>query len=515
MADQVLPEGVTAAQFERALQEFRRILGQEFVLSGLDETVSYRKVMIAVPEMDMAPSGALLPHTVEQIQSILKVCNQYRIAVWTISTGKNFGYGSAAPATRGQMVLDLRRMNKIIEVDPVLGTALVEPGVTYRQLRDYLDERGYKFWIDVPSPSAIVGPVGNTLERGVGYTPYGDHFMMSCGMEVVLADGQVLRTGMGGVSGSGSWQCFKWGYGPYLDGIFTQSNFGVVTKLGFWLMPAPPLFKPFAVRYANTSDLSRIVETLRPLRIAGLVPGGGIIQSPLYEIAISNRRHDIYDGPGPIPADIIAREAKKLGLSMWNLYAGIYGGTEEQLTANWNILHAAFKASGGIIELEEDMSPVARKLFQRPKELMRGGLTLEEFSMYNFRGGGGSMWFAPVAPAKGEEATRQTAMASEILHKYSFDYICGWVVGWRELHHIIDLLFDRSDPQEMQRAYQCFDELVTTFAKAGYGIYRTNTAFMNKVAETFGPAQRDINRRIKRALDPNGVLAPGKSGIHI
>jgi len=142
-------------------------------------------------------------------------------------------------------------------------------------------------------------------------------------------------------------------------------------------------------------------------------------------------------------------------------------------------------------------------------------MSLEEFSMYNFRGGGGSMWFAPVSPARGDQAMQQVTLAREILGKYGFDYICGYVVGVRDMHHIIDLLYDRSDPAEMKKAYDCFDELVTQFASRGFGIYRTSTAFMDKVADTFGPVQRDINRKIKRALDPNGILAPGKSGIRI
>jgi 4-cresol dehydrogenase (hydroxylating) len=81
---------------------------------------------------------------------------------------------------------------------------------------------------------------GATLERGAGYTPYGDHFMMQCGTEVVLADGEVVRTGMGALPGNNTWQLFKHSFGPYLDGIFTQSNFGVVTKIGKWLMPEDP-----------------------------------------------------------------------------------------------------------------------------------------------------------------------------------------------------------------------------------------------------------------------------------
>src|SRR5690606_9557886 len=142
------------------------------------------------------------------------------------------------------VVLDLKRMNRILEVDPELCFALVEPGVTYQQLHDYIRERNYPLWLSVPAPSAIAGPTGNTLDRGVGYTPYGEHFLFACGMEVVLANGDVLRTGMGSLPKSNTWQVFKWGYGPYLDGIFTQSNYGIVTKFGFWLQPAPPAYKP-------------------------------------------------------------------------------------------------------------------------------------------------------------------------------------------------------------------------------------------------------------------------------
>lgn len=515
MSTEVLPEGVSAADFAKAVSEFVSIVGQDNVLVGLDDTLSYRKIMDAIDEMTVAPSAAVMPDTVEQIQGILRVCNQYKIPVWTISTGRNFGYGSASPASRGQIVMDLRRMNKIIEVDPVLCTALIEPGVTYQQLKDYIDEKGYDLWVDCPSPSSLVGHVGNTLERGVGYTAYGEHFMMQCGMEVVLADGTVLRTGMGGVEGSKAWQCFKWGYGPYLDGIFTQSNYGVVTKLGFWLMPKPPVYRPFAVRFDKTEDLPKIVDTMRMLRMGGLIPAGGIIQSPLYEIAGMTKRVDIYDGEGAIPQNIIESEAAKLDLKAWNLYVGMYAANDEQMEVNWKIVKGAFDAIGGQVQREGEMGEMGNYLFRRPVKMMSGNMDLEEFSMYNFRGGGGSMWFAPVTAARGDLAMAQVNLATEILHKYGFDYICGYVVGVRDMHHIIDLLYNRDDPEEMKRAHDCFNELLDRFAAEGNGVYRVGHAFMDKVADTYGAAQKDINKRIKIALDPNGILAPGKSGIRI
>jgi hypothetical protein len=73
--------------------------------------------------------------------------------------------------------------------------------------------------------------IGNTVDRGVGYTPYGDHFGMHCGFEIVLPNGEVMRTGMGAMPGSNTWQLFPYGFGPYADGLFTQSNFGIVTKM--------------------------------------------------------------------------------------------------------------------------------------------------------------------------------------------------------------------------------------------------------------------------------------------
>ena len=188
--------------------------------------------------------------------------------------------------------------NKILEVDKDLAYALVEPGVTYKQLHDYIAEHNLGLWLSVPAPSAIAGPTGNTLDRGVGYTPYGEHFMFACGMEVVLANGEVLRTGMGSLPSSNTWQVFKWGYGPYLDGIFTQSNYGIVTKLGFWLMPAPPVYKPFTVQYQNEDDIVDIVETIRPLRIGNVIPNAAVIAHALYDAPTKAKRSDYFTGAG-------------------------------------------------------------------------------------------------------------------------------------------------------------------------------------------------------------------------
>jgi len=507
----VLPPGMDRATFARACADLAAIVGKEWVFADPETASSYEKTYLPDPGGRLYPSGAVAPASTEEVQRIVQVANKYRLPLWSVSTGKNMGYGMATPATPGQMVLDLKRMNRIIAVDVDLATVLLEPGVTYQQLQDYLDEHNIPLWIDVPTVGPIASPVGNTLDRGVGYTPYGEHFAMQCGMEVVMADGQILRTGMGSLKNGNTWQAFKWGYGPYLDGIFTQSNFGIVTKMGLWLMPKPPVYKPFMIRHDKMEDVAKIVDAMRPLRVSQIIPNVNLMMGAAYQLAMFKRRSDVWTGEGSATDESVAKAAKANGLGMWNTYFALYG-TEEMVAAIEPVVRGALTASGGEVLTKKEMD--GNPWFHHHETLMRGGLSLEEIGLVRWKGnGGGLAWFAPVAPAKGSETAGQTALAKEILGKYGFDYTAAYAIGWRELHHIIALLFDKSDPEEEKRADQCYRELVTRFGAKGWGSYRTGTASMDMVASQYGEVNRAVNAKIKRALDPNGILAPGKSGI--
>lgn len=187
-------------------------------------------------EDDFVASAAVYPSTTEEVQAIVRWANKHLIPISPISIGRNCkttylcesqnaeliskyplidGYGGAAPRVRGAVVIDLgRRMNRILDINPDNCTCLVEPGVTYFALYEEIQARGFKnLWVDVPDIGG--GSVlGNALDRGVGYTPYGDHWMMHSGMEIVLPTGEVIRTGMGALPGNNSWQLFPYGFGP-------------------------------------------------------------------------------------------------------------------------------------------------------------------------------------------------------------------------------------------------------------------------------------------------------------
>jgi len=128
------------------------------------------------------------------------------------------------------VIVDLHKLNKIHEVSEKYAYALVEPGVSFFELYDYIKERNLNLWISTPA-LGWGSVVGNTLDRGWGYTPMGDNCAFMCGLEVVMADGTILRTGMGQLEGGKTWNLFKNGYGPGFDGLFNQSNFGIVVKM--------------------------------------------------------------------------------------------------------------------------------------------------------------------------------------------------------------------------------------------------------------------------------------------
>ncbi len=506
-----LAPGVSKADFAGAIKAMRGVVGDEWVFGDPEAVMPWGKTYIPDPNGRHVPLGAVCPRTVEEVQEIVRIANKYKQPIWPISTGKNMGYGMAAPATPGQIVLDLKRMNRILEVDADLGTCLIEPGVTYQQLKDYLDDNNIPLWIDVPTVGPIASPVGNTLDRGVGYTPYGEHFTFQCGMEVVLPNAEILRTGMGSIEGSTAWQAFKWGYGPYVDGLFTQSNFGIVTKMGMWLMPRPPVYKPFMIRHDNMADVPKIIEAMRPLRVSSLVANCNLMMSASYQLAMFKRRNEIVPDGQPLDDASVKKAAKANGLGMWNTYFALYG-TEQTVSAIEPIIRAQLTASGGEVLTAAEMGE--NPWFHHHATLMEGGLNLDEIGLLRWRGaGGGLAWFAPVAAAKGAEAEGQTKLAREILDKHGFDYTAAYAIGWRDLHHIIALLYDKSDPEQEKKADACYQDLVTTFGKKGWASYRTGVNSMELVAQQYGQTNRDFNKLLKNAIDPNGVIAPGKSGI--
>lgn len=509
----LFPPDLCAADFTNAVTAFRAAVGDKWVLTDEATDLAAYQDPCAIFEADhFAPSAAILPGSVQEVQQVVQIANKVGVPLSPISTGRNLGYGGAAPRLPGAVVLDLKRMNQILEVDEKFGYAVVEPGVTYFDLHGYLQRRGIDFWVDVPD-LGWGSVLGNTLERGVGYTPYGDHLSSQCGLEVVLANGELLRTGMGALPGSKTTHLFRYGYGPLYDAMFTQSNFGIVTKMGMWLLPAPPAYRAYLITLPREEDLGEFVEILRPLRMSQTIANVPTLRNLLLDAAAVAPRSSYYDGDGPIPDSVIRKIMTDQRIGMWNFYGAMYG-TPSQIDAQETMIRDSFAAiRGAKFHLEDNHdSPV---LATRAK-IMAGQPNLETAAVLQWLDNGGHIDFAPVSPATGADALKQYEMVRDRAHEFGKDYLGTFIVGRREMHHICLMMFNTMDPLDKMKTYQLCNLLIQEAAREGYGAYRAHPALMDQVAATFSYNDRALLRlseKIKDAIDPAGILAPGKQGI--
>ena len=508
-----LPTGLTQENLDLAMQEFSQIVGDKWASSAKADRESYNDAYNPGDELEFVSGGFVAPETVEEVQAIMKVANRTRVPLWPMSTGKNLAYGGAAPLVPGTIVLDLKRMNKIIEVNEDLAYALVEPGVSFFDLYRYFQEHNHKLWMSVPGPG-WGSIIGNGVERGIGYGYFDDQFSNSAGMEVVLPNGELLRTGMGALEGGNSGALVNAGFGPLVEGLFTQSNYGVVTKMSRYLYPEPETYMSCEVNCQHDSDLEVLVETLRPFKMDETIRNPLVISNLELIASFMSVRSQWYDGDGPMPEEIFPIIQEKLKLGRWNASFALFG---DDVTVNhaWGKIKKAVLPIAGVEVAARTYHPGDEIL--HPRDQSQAGIpNLTEFGLVNWMGSGGHIDFSPVGPTTGKNTRELNDIVRKRAHEFGFDHLSGFYCQQRAFRFINTLVFRKGDVDHMQKARALFSVLIRDAAAKGYGEYRTHLAYMDAVAATYDFNQHAMLRfqeRIKDTVDPNGIIAPGKSGI--
>ena len=506
MAGPAFADPVALARF---LDAARGILGEEGVFTHADDRAAYSDQMAFDMEAH-APAGAVAAENAEQVSALLKAAAKHGVPLWPVSRGKNFGYGGAAPVQAGAVVLDLSRMKRIVEINEELGYCVVEPGVGFYDLYDELARRGHSLWLSMPG-NAWGSVAGNALERGVGPQPYGDHAAQICGLEVVLPDGSLLRTGAGAMDGNPAWHVTRNSYGPGWDQLFCQSNFGVVTRLGLWLMPAPPATMSLALQLPEAEDIERGIALFQPLRLRGIIDHDAAWVSYVGIASYVGPRSMFWDGEGLLPDDVGADIRRQLGIGWWNAEVNLYG-PEEVIAAKARIISAAV-ADAGIDAAEWTTWRQGDDIMQS-----KAGIpATRDMMMVNWYGGrGGHLGFSPVMPSDAKLAAQQLARTRQRYAEFGVDYYGAFGVGGRQTVAVNEILYNRDDPDQQRRVHGLFEALIRDTHQAGFGEYRTHIDYMDAVALTFdfnGHAMSQLNEKLKDALDPAGIIAPGKQGI--
>lgn len=289
---------------------------------------------------------------------------------------------------QGSVIIDLQTMNRIIEINDKFSYYTVEPGVSFFQLFQTIQKEKKDIWCSVPA-LGWGSVVGNALDRGWGYTPHGDHSNQICGLEVVLADGRVVRTGMGAIEGSKCWPLFRGGYGPTYDSMFQQSNFGIVTKMTLWASPAPRGFIACKLDVPEEADLAPMVDIFRELLLRETIQNHPVIGNIVREMCKRGPRKQWWPHKTTVPDWKLKELQKEFDMGWWDATFALYG-PKEVIQFHYKEIEEAFKAIPGARLTKNEYYPKPGDKYVRatdlPLDLQTGTPTMWPIKTVGYRG---------------------------------------------------------------------------------------------------------------------------------
>jgi 4-cresol dehydrogenase (hydroxylating) len=548
---------IAAPVLHDVFADLRAIVGREHVVA--DEAGRGLHSRTTEPESRRCGS-VVYPGTAQEVAAILQLASRRGLVVWPFSRGNNWGYGTKNAIEPGALIMVLERMNRILEVNDDLSYAVVEPGVTQQQLHDHLLAEHPGLIADCTDSTPLGSVLGNAIERGYGYTPYGDHFGHLCGLEVVTPNGDVLRTGGAGEA-CPTWNTHKWGSGPALEGLYSQGNFGVVVKGGIWLHPRPEQLLLFTLDVNGTDKIAAAMDSLRMLALAGTVRCHVHTANAFQTLSLVLKYPaDLLAQGTRIPPRRLAEMKASYGVSDWTAVGGLYG-TAAQVRASRQALKRALGAVGALAFFDEAQVRQSEKLVGAWKRSGGRGLgaaiakavksvvTRKDFAlvallpeMYGVLLGRptwsvlrsayfksplqpaeedldpardccGLMWLAPAVPMTGARVQHVLALAEPLFTAFDFNMsACLTMINERTLFFLLGIFFDPANEAERERAGKLYRALHAAFSEHGYQQYRGGIPEW-----TAGGAQQSTGARLlrqfKQLLDPAAVLAPGRYRI--
>jgi FAD/FMN-containing dehydrogenase len=233
---------------EAACQELKKAIGARKVRDDEITLVTHGRINHGFDPMlpYQKPSMVVFPETREDVVETLRIANKYKISVNPVGTAQMF-----LPTAEGDIILDQRRRDRIIEINTDSGYAILEPGVCHDKLISALRGTGYKCEVGTMTGSATV--LAGGLGRG-SKSFSNRHFTSILDLEVVLPDGTIFNTGSMMYDGVGPH--LRYGPHPELAGLYMMSGgmFGVITKFAVRLHPINELSRVHIAGFSNFSD---------------------------------------------------------------------------------------------------------------------------------------------------------------------------------------------------------------------------------------------------------------------
>ncbi|GAA2982318.1 FAD-binding oxidoreductase [Streptomyces fulvorobeus] len=449
------------------LERLRAGLPAEALLTDPDVTASYAHDMASFCEAG-TPAVVVLPRTVEQVQHVMRTATALRVPV--VPQGARTGLSGAANASEGCVVLSLVRMDRILEINPVDRIAVVEPGVINAVLSRAVNEHGLCY---PPDPSSwetctIGGNIG-TASGGLCCVKYGVTAEYVLGLDVVLADGRLLTTGRRTAKGVAGYDLTRLFVG-------SEGSLGIVVGAVLALKPQPPrqlaLAAEFGSAAAACDAVCRIMEAGHTPSLLELMDGTTVrAVNAMAGMGLPETTEALllcaFDTSDPA-ADLAAV----------GLLCTAAGATE--------VVPAEDTA-------ESEMLLQARRMSLTALETISSATMIDDVCVPRSKLG---------AMLEGTAA---------IAEKYGLTIgVCAHA-GDGNTHPVV--CFDHTDADESRRARESFDEIMalglglggTITGEHGVGVLKKEW-----LARELGEVGIELQRGIKAAFDPLGLLNPGK-----
>jgi FAD/FMN-containing dehydrogenase len=449
-------------------EEFSKIVGSEFVSDQPEEKYIYS--MDPGTMTPREPDVVVMPNCTEEVRQIILLANQHRIPV--VPLGAGLVLSGLSRALKGGIILDMKRMNRILEINEMSRYAVVEAGASQGMLQAYLKKHHPKLKHSAPDAPPVATIAGNVSIHGSGHISHahGFHSDMLNGLEVVLPTGEVVR--IGSCATSDYW--FSRAPLPDLAGLFLgwAGTTGVITKLAIKLYPNHR-FNDVGVFVCEDPEL---------------------VPDILYRMTATQMAEDITAWMTPKPD-------WAHGFLHCNINYG--ADTKEELTWKRNLIRASVKEYidqkiAGFMPLPPAMKQPFLEVPSR---------TLSRFA--DVRKGGGFEYVGAIMPvdlfADGYRA------GLEIAEKCAVSYSLGArIIGINHcMMFFFAYAFNRADPADVERAQNALEETNRSVVDMGGIPWKAEVPAQKEIVRKMDPNMFDLMNRIRTVLDPNGIMNPG------
>lgn len=462
-----------------------------------------------------APLAVVFAESESDVSHCIELALNQNLELYPASRGRNLGYGDIQGTRQGQVILDLRRMNRILELNEELGYVRFEPGVSQEQLYKYLQANNSRLSLDVTGAGLDASIAGNILERGFGHTPYGDRFGRVLQLKVILGNGKKIVTGMGAFEDPVQ-PVYRYGTGPMLEGLFSQSNYGIVTEITLELMPEPEARTMFVISCRDKNSLGNIIQNIRELKLSGVITSAVHIANKSRAIGQGDNKlagywnlSGVLTGPSSV-VNAQARVVKRIFSDSPHRYRVVFIGKHRHRILNY--IHHKIKPLSFFPVLDDIYGLQAGIPTDGPLQTLMDDPDLRSAS---FKANGYDTcfsWINAIVPATHADSTRAVEILQSLFEKHQYEFrVTMTAVTPRTLILISNVNYARND-ESVRTGLEFVNRCSEALRNAGYYPYRAGSGMYEKLP-AFSDEWRDVLKDLKNVFDPSNIIAPGKYNI--